>query len=80
MTKNASLEHYKLQPYDICEPCICKDNEIFLKKYCCDCQSLQPKRDCLDYKEIGRKVNGVIQNSPNHSENNTGILPSNHRW
>ena len=38
-----------------------KDGETLLKKYCCDCQSLQPKRECLEYKQVSGKVNGVYK-------------------
>ena len=30
-----------------------------IKKYYCDCQNLQPKRDSLEHKQVGRKVDGV---------------------
>ena len=58
---NINFEYCKLQPDDICGPCLCKDNARVLKKYCCDCQNLQAKRDCLEHKQVGVKVNGVYK-------------------
>ena len=58
---NINFEHCKLQPDDICGPCLCRDDARVLKKYHCDCQNLQPKRDCLEHKQIGRKVDGVYK-------------------
>ena len=58
---NINFEHCKLQPDDICGPCLCRDDERVLKKYYCDCQNLQPKRDCLEHKQVGRKVDGVYK-------------------
>ena len=58
---NINFEYCKLQPDDICGPCLCKDNATVLKKYCCDCQNLQAKRDCLEHKQVGVKVNGVYK-------------------
>ena len=54
---NINFEHCQLQPDDICGPCLCRDDEKLLKRYYCDCQKLQPKRDCLQYKQVGIKVN-----------------------
>ena len=36
-----------------------------LKKYYCDSQNLQPKRDCLEHKQVDRKVNGVYKINQN---------------
>ena len=58
---NINFEHCKLQPDNICGPCLCRDDERVLKKYYCDCQNLQPKCDCLQYKQFGVKVNGVYK-------------------
>ena len=58
---NINFEYCKLQSDDICGPCLCKDDARLLKKYYCDCQNLQAKRDCLEHKQIGRKVNGVYK-------------------
>ena len=60
---NINFEHCKLQPDDICSPCLCVDHEKLLtiiKSYC-DCQNLQPKRDWLEHKQVGRKINGVYK-------------------
>ena len=54
-----NFEYCKLQPDDICGPCLCK--YAILKKYYCDCQNLQAKRDCLEHKQVGVKVNGVYK-------------------
>ena len=56
-----NFEHCKLQPDDICGPCLCRDDERLLKKYYCDCQTLKPKRDCLEHKQVGREVDGVYK-------------------
>ena len=58
---NINFEYCKLQSDDICGPCLCKDDARLLKKYYCDCQNLQAKRDCLEHKQVGRKVNGVYK-------------------
>ena len=58
---NINFEYCKLQPDDICGPCLCKDDARVLKKYYCDCQNLQAKRDCLEHKQVGVKVNGVYK-------------------
>ena len=58
---NINFEYCKLQPDNICGPCLCKDDARLLKKYYCDCQNLQAKRDCLEHKQVGRKVNGVYK-------------------
>ena len=58
---NINFEYCKLQPDDICGPCLCKDDTRLLKKYYCDCQNLQAKRDCLQHKQVGVKVNGVYK-------------------
>ena len=54
-----NFEHCKLHSDNICGPCLCRDDARVLKKYYCDCQNLQPKRDCLEHKQVGRKVDGV---------------------
>ena len=56
-----NFEHCKLHSDNICGPCLCRDDERVLKKYYCDCQNLQPKRDCLEHKQVGRKVDGVYK-------------------
>ena len=58
---NINFEYCKLQPDDICGPCLCKDDARLLKKYYCDCQNLQAKRDCLEHKQVGVKVNGIYK-------------------
>ena len=58
---NINFEHCKLQPDDICGPCLCRDDERLLKKYYCDCRNLKPKRDCLEHKQVGREVDGVYK-------------------
>ena len=56
-----NFEYCKLQPDDICGPCLCKDDARVLKKYYCDCQNLQAKRDCLEHKQVGIKVDGTYK-------------------
>ena len=55
------FEYCQLQPDDICGPCICSDDDRLLKKYYCDCQNLQPKRDCLEFRQYGIKINGIYK-------------------
>ena len=50
-----------MQPDYICSPCLCKDDARVLKKYYCDCQNLQAKCDCLDFKQVGVKVNEIYK-------------------
>ena len=47
---NINFEYCKLQPDDICGPCLCKDDTKVFKKYYCDCQNLQTRHDCLEHK------------------------------
>ena len=54
-------EFCQLQPDYICGPCICRDDDRLLKKYYCDCQNLQPKRDCLEFRQYGIKINGIYK-------------------
>ena len=54
-------EYCSLQPDDTCGPCMCRDHGRLSKKYSCDCQNLQPKRDCLDFKLYGIKINGIYK-------------------
>lgn len=58
-----TFEFCQLQPDDICGPCICRDDDRLLKKYYCDCQNLQPKRDCLEFKQYGIKINGIYKST-----------------
>ena len=58
---NINFEYCKLQSDDICGPCLCKDDARLLKRYYCDCQNLQAKRDCLEHKRFGVKLNGVYK-------------------
>ena len=58
---NINFEYCKLQPNDICGRCLCKDDARVLKKYYCDCQNLQARRDCLEHKQDGVKVNGIYK-------------------
>ena len=58
---NINFEYCKLQPNDICGPCLCKDDARVLKKYYCDCQNLQAKPDCLEHKQVGVKINGIYK-------------------
>ena len=51
-----------------CGPCICKDDDRILKKYYCDCQNLQAKRDCLEYKQLGIKISGIYKIHQNISK------------
>ena len=54
-------EYCQLKPRDICGPCVCRDDDRLSKKYYCDCRNLQTKRDCLEYKQNGIKINGVYK-------------------
>ena len=54
-------EYCQLQPDDICGPCTCRDDNRLLSKYYCDCQNLQPRRDCLEFKQYGIVTNGVYK-------------------
>ena len=56
-----NFEHCKMKPDDICGPCLCRDDERLLEKYYCDCQNFQAKRDCMEHKQVGVKVNGVYK-------------------
>ena len=58
---NINFEHCRLQPDDICGPCLCRDDERLLKKYYCNCQNLQAKWDCLEHNKVGRKINGIYK-------------------
>ena len=58
---NVNFEYCNLQPDGICGPCLCKDDVRLLKKYYCDCRNLQAKRDCLEHKQVGVKVNGIYK-------------------
>ena len=58
---NINFKYCNLQPDDICGPCLCKDDARVLKKYYCDCQNLQAKRDCLKHKQVGIMVNGIYK-------------------
>ena len=54
-------EYCQLQPDNICGPCVCRDDDRLPKKYYCDCRNLKTKRDCLEYKQNGIKINGVYK-------------------
>ena len=54
-------EYCQLKPRDICGPCVCRDDDRLSKKYYCDCRNLQTKRDCLEYKQNGIKINGAYK-------------------
>ena len=54
-------EFCQLQPDDICGPSICRDDDRLLKKCYCNCQNLQPKRDCLEFKQHGITINGIYK-------------------
>ena len=58
---NINFEYCKLQSDDICGPCLCKDDARLLKRYYCNCQNLQAKRDCFEHKRFGVKLNGVYK-------------------
>lgn len=40
---------------------MCREDDRLSKKYFCDCQNLQPERDCLRFKLHGIKVNGIYK-------------------
>ena len=54
-------EYCKTLPDDICGPCQCKDDDQISKKYYCDCQNLEAKRDCLEHFQYGIKISGVFK-------------------
>ena len=54
-------EYCSLQPDDTCSPCVRRDDDRLPKKYYCDCQNLQPKRHCLEFKLYGIKINGIYK-------------------
>ena len=56
-----NTEYCRLQPDNICSPCNCRDDDRLMKKYYCDCQHLQPKRDCLEFKQHGIKTSGIYK-------------------
>ena len=58
---NINFEYSKLQPEDIYGSCLCKDDARVLKKYYCDCQNLQAKRDYLKHLQVDTKVNGIYK-------------------
>ena len=58
---NINFDQCRLQPNDICGPCLCRDDEKLLTKFYCNCQNLQAKRDCLEHKQVGVNVNGVYK-------------------
>ena len=58
---NINFEYSKLQPDDVYGPCLCKDDARVLKKYYCDCQNLQAKRDYLKHLQVDIKVNGIYK-------------------
>ena len=58
---NFLYEYCLQQPDNICDPCTCRDDDRLPKKYYCDCRNLKPKRDCLEYKPNGIKINGVYK-------------------
>ena len=58
---NINFEYCKLKPDHICNSCLCKDRSRILKKYYCHCQNFQAKRDCLEHKQVGIKVNGIYK-------------------
>ena len=54
-------QYCQLKPDNICGPCVCRDDDRLSKKYYCDCRNLQTKRDCLEYRQNGIKINGVYK-------------------
>ena len=59
--RSISTMHCKLQPDDICGPCLCSDDNKLLTKHYCNCQNLQPKRNCLQHKQVEIKVNELYK-------------------
>ncbi|XP_057291869.1 fibrinogen C domain-containing protein 1-B-like [Hydractinia symbiolongicarpus] len=51
---------------DICGPCTCLDDYTLPQKYYCDCQNLQPQRDCLQHYQTGGNVDGLYLVNMNH--------------
>ena len=58
---NIKFEYCKLRPDNICGPCLCKDDAKVSQKYYWGCQNLQPRRDCLEHKQVGRKVDRLYK-------------------
>ena len=58
---NIKFEYCKLRPDNICGPCSCKDDAKVSQKYYWGCQNLQPRRDCLEHKQAGRKVDRLYK-------------------
>ena len=50
-----------LLPPNVCGECSCLDDTEHKNKWYCDCQSLKPRRDCVDFLQHGHKVNGVYR-------------------
>ena len=46
---------------NICGPCKCMDDRRIPDKYYCDCQDIEPKRDCQDHKQSGLHINGLYK-------------------
>lgn len=58
---DSSAEYCKLLSDNVCGACKCKDDYQLAAKHYCDCQNLQPKRDCLDFMQNGVKISGVYK-------------------
>ena len=58
---DSSAEYCKLLSDNVCGACKCKDDYHLPAKYYCDCQNVQPKRDCLDFMQNGMKLSGVYK-------------------
>ena len=55
------FEYCQQQSDNICGPCIFGMTADYQKKYYCDCRNFKTKRDCLEYKQNGIKINGVYK-------------------
>lgn len=56
----------RLLPDNICGQCSCLDDSTLSKGYYCDCQHLDPKRDCLEFRDAGNHISGLYRVTMNH--------------
>lgn len=42
-----------------CGPCACYTDYQLSKKYYCNCEHLEPERDCLAFRNVGYKISGL---------------------
>ena len=56
----------KVLKKNVCGPCVCINYYGNENKIICDCQHLPTQRDCLDFYQLGYKINGIYQVTMNH--------------